>query len=78
MGRIGLSFDEVETNQGHEPGVRSYADAPIARDRGDELGVFHMGSTAIVMTPPACSLDIVAEPGASVRMGECIARGGLP
>ena len=77
VGRIGLAFDEVETNQGHTPGVRSYANAPIARDRGEELGVFHMGSTAIVMTPPECVLEIVAEPGAAVRMGECIARGGI-
>jgi phosphatidylserine decarboxylase len=78
VGRIGLSFDEVQTNQGHTPGVRSYADAPIPLDRGDELGVFHMGSTAIVMTPPECGLQIVAEPGALVRMGECIAIGGVP
>ena len=78
VGRIGLSFDEVETNCGHEPGVRSYANSPIPRDRGDELGVFHMGSTAIVMTPPECKLEIVAERGAAVRMGECMARGGVP
>jgi phosphatidylserine decarboxylase len=77
VGRIGLSFDEVETNRGHRPGVRSYVGSPIPRNRGDELGVFHMGSTAIVMTPPACKLEIVAESGASVRMGECIARGGV-
>jgi phosphatidylserine decarboxylase len=77
VGRIGLSFDELETNRGHEPGVRSYAGSPIPRNRGDELGVFHMGSTAIVMTPPECKLELVAEPGASVRMGECVARGGV-
>ena len=77
VGRIGLSFDELQTNRGHEPGVRSYVDSPIPRDRGDELGVFHMGSTAIVMTPPECKLELVAEPGASVRMGECVARGGV-
>jgi phosphatidylserine decarboxylase len=77
VGRIGLSFDEVQTNRGHEPGVRSYADSPVPRDRGDELGVFHMGSTAIVMTPPECKLEIMAEAGAVVRMGQCIARGGL-
>lgn len=50
VGRIGLSFDDLETNRGNAPGLRSYADAPIARSRGDELGVFHMGSTAIVMS----------------------------
>lgn len=77
VGRIGLAFDEVETNRGHAPGVRSYADSPIPRDRGDELGVFHMGSTAIVMTPPECKLEIIAKPGESVRMGESIAKGGV-
>lgn len=77
VGRIGLSFDDLQTNRGDTPGVRSYADSPISRDRGEELGVFHMGSTAIVMTPPGCTLDVTAEAGASVRMGEAIAVGGI-
>ena len=77
VGRIGLSFDDVQTNRGDAPGVRSYADAPIPRDRGEELGVFHMGSTAIVLTPPACELRIIATPGASVCMGESLAVGGV-
>jgi len=77
VGRIGLSFDEMQTNQGDTPGLRSYADSPIPRDRGDELGVFHMGSTAIVMTPPACKLDVVAEAGASIRLGEAMAMGSV-
>ncbi len=78
VGRIGLSFDDVQTNRGDAPGLRSYADSPIARDRGDELGVFHMGSTAIVMTPPGCALDVVAEAGAHIKMGEAMAVGGIP
>jgi phosphatidylserine decarboxylase len=77
VGRIGLSFDDVQTNRGDTPGLRSYADSPIPRDRGDELGVFHMGSTAIVMTRPACKLDIVAQAGASIRMGEVMAKGSV-
>ncbi len=77
VGRIGLSFDDLQTNRGDAPGVRSYADSPIALDRGEELGVFHMGSTAIVMTPPACELEVASEAGASVRMGEAMAIGGL-
>jgi hypothetical protein len=36
-----------------------------------------MGSTAIVMTPPACQLDVVVQAGASVRMGEVMAKGSL-
>ena len=75
VGRIGLSFDDVQTNRGDTPGLRSYADSPIARDRGDELGVFHMGSTAIVMTPPSCALEVVATAGSSIRMGEVMAKG---
>ena len=75
VGRIGLSFDPLETNRGHAPGVRSFSDSPIPRNLGEELGVFHMGSTAIVMTPPECSLEVLAEPGELVRMGEAIARG---
>jgi len=77
VGRIGLSFDDVQTNRGDTPGLRSYADSPIPRDRGEELGVFHMGSTAIVMTPPACQLDVVVQAGASIRMGEVMAEGSI-
>ena len=77
VGRIGLSFDDVQTNRGDAPGLRSYADSPIPRDRGEELGVFHMGSTAIVMTPKECKLDLLAEPGAAIRMGEVMAKGGV-
>ncbi len=65
----------MQTNRGDTPGLRSYADSPIPRDRGDELGVFHMGSTAIVMTPPGCELHVVAQAGSSVRMGEVMAKG---
>ena len=78
VGRIGLSFDRLETNQGHAPGVRRFLDAPIPRDRGEELGVFHMGSTAIVMTPSDCALDALVEAGATVRMGQALATGGAP
>lgn len=78
VGRIGLSFDDVETNRGHAPGLRSYADAPVARDRGEELGVFHMGSTAIVMTPPECELELRVCAGSVIRMGAAMALGGLP
>ncbi|MGB5695510.1 MAG: archaetidylserine decarboxylase [Polyangiales bacterium] len=77
VGRIGLSFDELETNRGHSPGLRSYADSPIPFDRGEELGVFHMGSTAIVMAPPQCELAIVAQRGASIRMGAVMAKGSV-
>lgn len=77
VGRIGLSFDDLQTNRGDTPGLRNYAELPIPRERGEEIGVFHMGSTAIVMTPPECQLEVVVEPGASIRMGEAMAIGGV-
>ena len=77
VGRIGLSFDDVQTNRGDAPGLRSYADAPIQLDRGQELGVFHLGSTAIVMTPPECKLEVCVAPGTTTRMGQALARGGV-
>jgi phosphatidylserine decarboxylase len=77
VGRIGLSFDDIETNRGYAPGLRSYAAAPIPRSRGEELGVFHMGSTAIVMTRPECELEMVAQAGAAIRMGATMAVGEI-
>ena len=77
VGRIELSFDDLQTNRGDAPGLRKYADVPIALDRGDELGVFHMGSTAIVMTPRACRLDLDAQASTPIRMGERMAVGGI-
>ena len=38
VGRIGLAFDDLQTNSGYAVGTRSYADAPISIDRGDERG----------------------------------------
>jgi phosphatidylserine decarboxylase len=75
VGRIGLSFDDVETNRGDEPGLRRYGDAGIAVHRGEELGVFHMGSTAIVMTPPECDLQVVVGADVAIRMGATMALG---
>ncbi|MGB5810446.1 MAG: archaetidylserine decarboxylase [Polyangiales bacterium] len=77
VGRIGLSFDDLQTNQGDTPGVRRYTDVRVERDRGEELGVFHMGSTAIVMIPSGYPLDVDVAPGAMVRMGQRLALGGF-
>jgi len=77
VGRIGLSFDDIQTNRGDTPGLRNYAESPIPRERGDELGVFHMGSTAIVMTPPECEIELVVKAGVSIRMGEAMAVGSV-
>ena len=77
VGRVGLAFDDLQTNSGYAIGTRSYADAPVPMDRGDELGVFHLGSTVVVITPPECTLDTELEVGASIRMGQAMATGAL-
>ena len=73
VGRITMSFDDVVTNDGQPGGVRRYADGPVL-ERGEELGTFHLGSTAIVFTTPDAPLRRVVEPGAVVRMGRPLAR----
>ncbi|MAQ15531.1 MAG: phosphatidylserine decarboxylase [Sandaracinus sp.] len=74
VGRIGLSFDSVETNVGHEPGPRDYGGDGPPMDRAEELGVFYLGSTAIVFVGPESPLEIVIGEGEHVRVGQAIAR----
>ena len=74
VGHITVSYDEcLETNKSSHGGDYHYsADLRVAR--GDELGVFHLGSTAIVLVE---SSAVVLEPlkeGTAVRMGETIGR----
>jgi phosphatidylserine decarboxylase len=76
VGRIGLAFDELRTNVGAKPGVREYGQAAPRIRKGEELGVFHLGSTAVVFVPPGHELQFDIERGAVVRMGEAVARGG--
>jgi len=50
-------------------------DLPISLERGEEMGRFNMGSTVILLTAPgAVQWDGVAQPGATVRMGQAIGR----
>lgn len=75
VGRISVSFDDsVVTNDGRTPGLRVYGDAPSQLHRGDDLGVFHLGSTVVLFTAPGQSLAMLPRAGSRVRMGEAIAR----
>lgn len=75
VGRIGLAFDSLQTNRGDAPGERTYGDAPLPLDRGAELGVFHQGSTVVVMTAPECQLETELSVGTQLRVGEALGRG---
>lgn len=75
VGRIEVSFDDLRTNVGRSRGsVRRYENGEAHLERGGELGIFHLGSTAIVLTPPGAKLRSLRQPGEHVRMGEAIAR----
>lgn len=74
VGHITAAYDPtLETNQGGAGALKTY-EPGLAVGRGDELGTFHLGSTAIVLFASG-DLDFEAlEPGASIRMGQAIAR----
>jgi phosphatidylserine decarboxylase len=75
VGRIEMSFDDLKTNVGRSRGgVRRYDNGETRLERGGELGIFHLGSTVIVITRPEARLRPVRNPGDMVRMGEAIAK----
>lgn len=75
VGRISVSFDDVLTNvSGSTPCERRYGEDGPPLDRAEELGTFHLGSTAIVFVGPTQRMRFVVEPGARVRVGEAVMR----
>ena len=77
VGQMAMSFDsEFVTNRPDlsPPGrVRDY-EPPILLNRGQELGVFRMGSTVIVLYPPQFPTGYTGYRG-GVQMGESLASG---
>jgi phosphatidylserine decarboxylase len=77
VGRMSVSFDEsIITNDGRAAGLRVYGDRAVRLERGAELGVFHMGSTVVLLMPAAAKLVFQVAPGQKVRMGEVLAKRG--
>jgi phosphatidylserine decarboxylase len=75
VGRISVAFDDVMTNvAGSAPGLRDYGDDGPPIERAEELGTFHLGSTAIVFVPPDRAMRFVVGPGARVKVGEALLR----
>jgi len=75
VGRISMSFDDsIITNDGSGAGLRVYGDDPPHLERGEELGIFHLGSTVILMLPPGADARLLGDGGHRVRMGEALAR----
>ena len=50
-------------------------DPPLRVGRGDEIGIFHLGSTAVLLAEPRRGRDWVVKEG-PVRYGQALLRGG--
>jgi phosphatidylserine decarboxylase len=75
VGRISVSFDDsILTNDGRATGLRVYGEAPPLLTRGAELGVFHLGSTVVLLMAPGQPRALLPRAGSRVRMGDAIAR----
>ncbi len=75
VGRMTLSFDRLETNRPGAQPLHVEYERGSAIERGDELGMFHLGSTVILLWEPheyftwAQGLRV----GDSVQMGQLLA-----
>lgn len=70
VGRITLSVCDLETNAG---GAAARGTLQAHLRRGDELGVFHLGSTVILVAPPG-RIAWSCAAGEAVRVGRVLGR----
>ena len=75
VGHIELAFDDVQTNVGRSGGVRRYDSNPVHLERAAQIGTFHLGSTAVVLTPAWSGIQLAVRTGQSVQMGQALAYG---
>ncbi|AWV89417.1 archaetidylserine decarboxylase [Bradymonas sediminis] len=71
VGRIGVSFHEVETNLKFRRRREIEMETPIEVAHGDELGLFNLGSTVIVLIEhPDFQFDPTLTQGQHLKMGQ--------
>lgn len=70
VGRMTLACCDLITNTGGEASQQRL-EAAVHCSAGDELGVFHLGSTVVLMTPKA-QWKWCVKPGDVVQMGQAI------
>jgi phosphatidylserine decarboxylase len=73
VGRMTLAFDGVTTNAGL-PATFVRPAAPIAVERGQELGAFNLGSTVVLLVGRGADLQVQAPTGGLVKMGQALWR----
>ena len=74
VGRIGLAFADLITNVGRAAGETRPA-SKVELRRGDELGVFNLGSTVVLLLASP-RLEPGPRSGSLVRVGEALFRPG--
>ena len=70
VGRITVTCGGMSSNTGRDRGRVAF-DPPIPCRKGEEMGVFHLGSTVVMLLEPG-DWSIVPSQGAAVRMGEAL------
>jgi phosphatidylserine decarboxylase len=73
VGRIALSYCEAVTNEPGQLEREVVLDPPYPVRKGDELGVFELGSTVIVVFPPNLVAPGPFVAGDEVKMGQRVA-----
>ncbi len=74
VGHISLAYDpSIHSNQGM-PDLQKDYDQPIEVAKADELGTFHLGSTAIVLFASADVQILPLTDGQEIRLGTAIAK----
>ncbi len=78
VGSVSLAFEpRVRSNTGTQSGTLRYERDRTHLRRGDEIGAFHLGSTAIVLVPPApagSTNQLAACAGDPARVGQRLLR----
>jgi phosphatidylserine decarboxylase len=73
VGSVRLRFDDLRTNRpGAGPERRDLGEAAPHFERGEEWGHFELGSTIVMLVPPAAGEIAPGPAGAPLRLGERI------
>jgi phosphatidylserine decarboxylase len=73
VGRITLAFSDLVTNAGAPAGWGEPSE-PLSVRRGEEIGVFNLGSTVVLLAADPALVAVRETPGALVRMGAALWR----
>jgi phosphatidylserine decarboxylase len=73
VGKITLSFEDSVVSNAGKDGIIKHYDNTISVKKGDELGVFNLGSTVIVLYSKEYEFQLEQDPSGPVKVGETLA-----